>query len=40
MRIPAAGRTTEKRSKPMTEMTGAEMVIAALADQGVEHIFG
>jgi acetolactate synthase I/II/III large subunit len=23
-----------------TEMTGAEMVIAALADQGVEHIFG
>src|SRR5689334_10654307 len=25
---------------PMTEMTGAEMVIQALADQGVEHIFG
>ncbi len=24
----------------MTDMTGAEMVIAALADQGVEHIFG
>jgi acetolactate synthase-1/2/3 large subunit len=24
----------------MTEMTGAEMVIAALADQGVAHIFG
>src|ERR1700729_1517218 len=24
----------------MTEMTGAEMGIAALADQGVEHIFG
>jgi acetolactate synthase-1/2/3 large subunit len=24
----------------MTQMTGAEMVIAALADQGVEHIFG
>jgi acetolactate synthase-1/2/3 large subunit len=24
----------------MTEMTGAEMVLAALADQGVEHIFG
>jgi acetolactate synthase I/II/III large subunit len=23
-----------------TEMTGAEMVIAALADQGVEHLFG
>src|SRR5215469_16829858 len=24
----------------MSEMTGAEMVIAALADQGVEHVFG
>src|ERR1700680_5248411 len=24
----------------MTEMTGAEMVMAALADQGVEYIFG
>jgi acetolactate synthase-1/2/3 large subunit len=24
----------------MTQMTGAEMVMAALADQGVEHIFG
>jgi len=24
----------------MTEMTGAEMVMAALAEQGVEHIFG
>ena len=24
----------------MTEMTGAEMVMAALADQGVDHIFG
>src|SRR5919205_3447950 len=24
----------------MTDMTGAEMVIQALADQGVEHIFG
>ncbi len=24
----------------MTEMTGAEMVMAALADQGVKHIFG
>jgi acetolactate synthase-1/2/3 large subunit len=24
----------------MTEMTGAEMVIEALADQGVEHVFG
>src|ERR1700726_3446420 len=26
--------------RTMTEMTGAEMVIEALADQGVEHIFG
>jgi acetolactate synthase I/II/III large subunit len=26
--------------RAMTEMTGAEMVMAALADQGVEHIFG
>src|SRR5919205_4054842 len=24
----------------MTDMTGAEMVIQALADQGVEHVFG
>src|ERR1700750_2393836 len=24
----------------MTEMTGAEMVLTALADQGVEHLFG
>src|SRR4029077_7049157 len=24
----------------MTEMTGAEMVIQAMLDQGVEHIFG
>src|SRR6202163_3999084 len=24
----------------MTEMTGAEMVVEALADQGVQHIFG
>src|ERR1700683_111751 len=24
----------------MTKMTGAEMVLTALADQGVEHIFG
>ena len=23
-----------------TEMTGAEMVVQALADQGVEHVFG
>jgi acetolactate synthase-1/2/3 large subunit len=26
--------------RAMTEMSGAEMVIAALADQGVDHIFG
>jgi acetolactate synthase I/II/III large subunit len=26
--------------RAMTEMTGAEMVMAALADQGVEHVFG
>src|SRR5262245_49871270 len=31
----------EKRSGDMArEMTGAEMVIQALADQGVEHLFG
>jgi acetolactate synthase-1/2/3 large subunit len=29
-----------KAERVMTEMTGAEMVIEALADQGVEHIFG
>src|SRR5215471_14222396 len=30
-----------RRTTPMTtQMTGAEMVIQALADQGVEHIFG
>ena len=27
-------------SKHGTEMTGAEMVVQALADQGVEHVFG
>jgi acetolactate synthase I/II/III large subunit len=31
------GRLVEQA---MTEMTGAEMVIQALADQGVEHLFG
>jgi acetolactate synthase I/II/III large subunit len=31
------GRLAEQA---MTEMTGAEMVIQALADQGVEHLFG
>jgi acetolactate synthase I/II/III large subunit len=30
----------ERVERTMTEMTGAEMVIEALADQGVEHIFG
>ena len=30
----------ERVERTMTEMTGAEMVMAALADQGVEHIFG
>src|ERR1700680_4296161 len=30
----------ETVERTMTEMTGAEMVIGALADQGVEHIFG
>jgi acetolactate synthase I/II/III large subunit len=33
-------RKTERAERTMTEMTGAEMVIEALADQGVEHIFG
>ncbi len=32
--------TTDNKDSGATEMTGAEMVIAALADQGVEHIFG
>src|SRR6476620_7563270 len=30
----------KKAEQAMTEMTGAEMVITALADQGVEHLFG
>jgi acetolactate synthase I/II/III large subunit len=30
----------EEVEQAMTEMTGAEMVIQALADQGVEHLFG
>jgi acetolactate synthase I/II/III large subunit len=29
-----------EREQVMTEMSGAEMVIQALADQGVEHLFG
>jgi acetolactate synthase I/II/III large subunit len=33
-------RKNERVERTMTEMTGAEMVIEALADQGVEHIFG
>src|SRR3954454_18547740 len=32
--------SSDEWSYPMTEMTGAEMVIQALTDQGVEHIFG
>src|SRR6202140_1037269 len=37
----AVGRQgVETVERTMTEMTGAEMVIEALADQGVEHIFG
>src|SRR5690348_15174117 len=36
----AADDETTFRSATMTEMTGAEMVIQALADQAVEHIFG
>jgi acetolactate synthase I/II/III large subunit len=32
--------TAAEVEQAMTEMTGAEMVIAALADQGVEHLFG
>jgi acetolactate synthase I/II/III large subunit len=30
----------DRAERVMTEMTGAEMVIEALADQGVEHVFG
>src|SRR5262250_415910 len=33
-------RTRQPVESTMTDMTGAEMVIQALADQGVEHIFG
>src|SRR6202047_904444 len=32
--------TAAEVEQAMTEMTGAEMVIAAWADQGVEHLFG
>jgi len=32
--------TKQARAKAGAEMTGAEMVIKALADQGVEHLFG
>ncbi len=32
--------TTNAASTPDREMTGAEMVIEALADQGVKHLFG
>jgi len=32
--------TAERVEWTMTDMTGAEMVIQALSDQGVEHIFG
>src|SRR5687768_8696292 len=40
--LPACGeREFEDGARPMSEtMTGAEMVIRALQDQGVEHIFG
>ncbi|MFD0987706.1 acetolactate synthase 3 large subunit [Methyloligella solikamskensis] len=31
---------TEKKDKTGTEMTGAQMVLQAMADQGVEHVFG
>src|SRR6202140_5079743 len=33
-------RKNEREERTMTEMTGAEMVIEARADRGVEHIFG
>jgi acetolactate synthase-1/2/3 large subunit len=36
----ATATATEDKNTNAAEMTGAEMVIAALADQGVEHIFG
>jgi acetolactate synthase-1/2/3 large subunit len=37
--IPVEG-VESKEPTVSTEMTGAEMVMAALADQGVEHLFG
>src|SRR5579883_2426311 len=40
---PHAGRVMEQGAafpSPSPQMTGAEMVIRALADQGVEHVFG
>src|SRR5512139_4063628 len=36
----AAGRKVTKGNDMTREMTGAEMVIQALADQNVEHVFG
>jgi acetolactate synthase-1/2/3 large subunit len=38
--VPTRRDATRRVEYAMTEMTGAEMVIQALADQGVEHIFG
>ncbi len=35
-----APQERQHSSKHGTEMTGAEMVVQALADQGVEHVFG
>jgi acetolactate synthase I/II/III large subunit len=35
-----SGATGDTPALPGTQMTGAEMVIRALADQGVEHVFG
>ncbi len=35
-----APQAQQHSSKHGTEMTGAEMVVQALADQGVEHVFG
>ncbi|HUC51987.1 MAG TPA: acetolactate synthase 3 large subunit [Xanthobacteraceae bacterium] len=35
-----AAQTGKANAEAGTEMTGAEMVIQALADQGIEHIFG
>ena len=37
---PAATGGPKQSAKHGTEMTGAEMVVQALADQGVEHVFG